>query len=171
LSFEVLHVPPLRGRREDIAILAGHFAGRMGRELGFEATPRFTTEALQRLEAHPWPGNIRELKNVVERAVHRADGVIVDADAVDFDPFRRAGGAYPGATASSDAASIGSPGVAALPMIPSSLPDAVAALEIAALRDSLRATRHHQRKAAARLGLTYHQFRGLYRKHARMLEG
>ncbi|MFM7250730.1 MAG: helix-turn-helix domain-containing protein [Planctomycetaceae bacterium] len=47
-----------------------------------------------------------------------------------------------------------------------SLPEAVADLEVAWLRDALAATRHHQRKAAERLGLSYHQFRGLYRKHA-----
>jgi len=171
LSFEVLHVPPLRERWEDIPLLAVHFAGRMGRELGFEETPRFTSEALQRLEAHPWPGNIRELKNVVERAVHRADGGPVGADSVDFDPFRRPGEPRAEAGATGGTPPVDPPSVPDRPTLPASLPDAVAALEIAALRDALRATRHHQRKAAARLGLTYHQFRGLYRKHARMLEG
>ena len=54
--------------------------------------------------------------------------------------------------------------------LPASLPEAVARLEIEALRGALLATRHHQRKAAALLGLSYHQFRGLYRKHATHLE-
>lgn len=169
LSFEVLHVPPLRQRQEDIAILAAHFAGRMARELGFDAAPEFTPEALASLESHPWPGNIRELKNVVERAVHRADGGPVDDAAIDFDPFRRPGEPVAGTGA------VASPGAGAtatsLRSLPASLPEAVAALEIEALRGALRSTRHHQRKAAARLGLTYHQFRGLYRKYATQLEG
>lgn len=175
LSFEVLHVPPLRQRQEDIALLAGHFAGRMGRELGLEAAPRFTPEALARLEAHPWPGNIRELKNVVERAVHRADGEPVDVGTIDFDPFRRPGESVAEPDTSPPAIAGASPttGPTAIspPSLPTSLPEAVAALEIEALRGALRATRHHQRKAATRLGLTYHQFRGLYRKHATQLEG
>jgi psp operon transcriptional activator len=168
LSFEVLHVPPLRDRQEDIAILASHFAGRMGRELGLEAAPRFTSEALAKLEVHAWPGNIRELKNVVERAVHRADGGPVGADSVDFDPFRRPGEPVAGATAAVPPSDALTP--TARPGLPASLPGAVAALEIEALRGALRATRHHQRKAAALLGLSYHQFRGLYRKHAAQLE-
>lgn len=170
LSFEVLHVPPLRERQEDIAILAGHFAGRMGGELGLEITPEFTTEALQKLESHPWPGNIRELKNVVERAVHRADGGPVGADSVDFDPFRRSGEPVAGAGPTSGPSSVDPPAVPGRPTLPASLPEAVARLEIEALQSALQATRHHQRKAAALLGLSYHQFRGLYRKHAAQLE-
>ena len=170
LSFEVLHVPPLRERQEDIAILAGHFAGRMGRELGLDAAPEFTAEALQKLEAHPWPGNIRELKNVVERAVHRAEGGPVGADSVDFDPFRRPGEPVAGAGPIGGGAPVDPPAVPGRPTLPASLPEAVARLEIGALRGALQAARHHQRKAAALLGLSYHQFRGLYRKHAAQVE-
>ena len=170
LSFEVLHLPPLRERGEDIAVLAGHFAGRMARELGFDRGAEFTAAARAALEAHPWPGNIRELKNVVERAVHRADGGTVDDDDIDFDPFCRPGAGAAGMPGAVDA--VLSPPPATIPHVSrqSSLPDAVAALEVEWLREALRATRHHQRKAAARLGLTYHQFRGLYRKHAGVLE-
>ena len=170
LSFEVLHVPPLRVRREDIAILAGHFAGRIGREIGLEATPQLTAEALEMLEAHPWPGNIRELKNVVERAVHRAEGGAVGVEAIDFDPFRRPGEACTAAMATKPAPAVDPPAVPGRSTLPSSLPEAVARLEIEALRGALQATRHHQRKAAALLGLSYHQFRGLFRKHAAQLE-
>ena len=120
------------------------------------------------LEAHPWPGNIRELKNVVERAVHRADGGLVGADSVDFDPFRRPGETIAGPTLGPS--SVDSPAVPSRPTLPASLSEAVAALEIEALQNALRATRHHQRKAAPLLGLSYHQFRGLYRKHAPKLE-
>jgi len=123
------------------------------------------------LEAHPWPGNIRELKNVVERAVHRAEGGPVGVEAIDFDPFRRPGEQIAETGPISAVAPVDPPAVPCRPTLPSSLPEAVASLEIEALRGALRATRHQQKKAAALLGLTYHQFRGLYRKHAALLEG
>jgi len=77
LHVVALHVPPLRERREDIPLLAGHFlreyAARSGRPLrGFSAT------AMELLLAHPWPGNVRELENVVERAVALAPGSTVE---------------------------------------------------------------------------------------------
>ena len=68
LSFEVLFLPPLRERKEDITLLAGHFAGRMAMELEWDEIPVFSDEAVEALEKHLWPGNIRELKNVIESA-------------------------------------------------------------------------------------------------------
>src|SRR5262249_31835406 len=85
LSFEVLYVPPLRERREDILILAQHFAARMAFELGRHDVPELSERAQALLESHPWRGNIRELKNVVERAVYLCDGAVIH-DFV-FDPF------------------------------------------------------------------------------------
>jgi psp operon transcriptional activator len=169
LSFEVLHVPPLRERREDISLLARHFASRMAAELGLEEPPAFSRAAEAALLAHSWPGNVRELKNVVERAVYRADGGRVEE--IVFDPFaRRAAGdgssaprpTPPAQAASAPAAAAASAGT---------LLEAVARVEIDMLRLALADCRHHQRRAAERLGLTYHQFRGLYRKHARALAG
>jgi psp operon transcriptional activator len=179
LSFEVLHLPPLRARGGDVPLLAGHFAARMARECGLEEAPHFATGALAALDAHAWPGNIRELKNVVERAVHRAGGGEITADDIDFDPFRNLAAPLPpplppapgaGQEAEAGVATPGTPFAQAIgagrPRRGVSLPEAVAALEVELLRDALSATRHHQRKAAERLGLSYHQFRGLYRKHA-----
>lgn len=168
LAFEVLHLPPLRDRHGDIPLLAAHYAARMAGELGFAAAPGFTPQALAALEAHAWPGNVRELKNVVERAVHRADGDTVTEAEIDVDPFRTAA---TGAGSPALPVSPAPPRPAAAVVPPASLTDAVAALEIDSLKEALRATRHHQRKAATRLGLTYHQFRGLYRKHAKALDG
>lgn len=61
----LLEIPPLRQRREDIPALVAHFLKRTG------APPavRFSPEALARLADYPWPGNIRELGNLVERSV------------------------------------------------------------------------------------------------------
>jgi DNA-binding NtrC family response regulator len=54
-----LHVPPLRDRRDDIEPLAARFASAFG-------APALPTEVVQRLKARPWPGNARELRNVVQ---------------------------------------------------------------------------------------------------------
>ncbi len=60
-----IEVPPLRERSEDIALLVRYFARRKARDLG-ETVRAVDAEVLQALQRHPWPGNIRELKNVVE---------------------------------------------------------------------------------------------------------
>jgi anaerobic nitric oxide reductase transcription regulator len=66
-----LHVPPLRERREDILVLAEHFADAAARRLGL-AGVRLTDRARQSLVAGDWPGNVRELENVIGRGVLRA---------------------------------------------------------------------------------------------------
>src|SRR3990172_660227 len=63
-----IFVPALRDRKEDIPPIASHFIEEICREQGKE-TKKFSGEAMQRMLAHSWPGNIRELRNVVERLV------------------------------------------------------------------------------------------------------
>src|SRR5262249_30306329 len=72
LAFDVITVPPLRERKEDILLLAEHFALGMVRELRGDFFPGFAPTAREALLRHPWPGNVRELKNAVERSVARA---------------------------------------------------------------------------------------------------
>ena len=71
LAFDVIHLPPLRQRHQDIHLLCDHFAVRMGHELGWELFPGFSEAALRQLHNYHWPGNVRELKNAVERSVYR----------------------------------------------------------------------------------------------------
>jgi two-component system response regulator AtoC len=72
-----IHLPALRERAEDIPLLAEHFLDQISRREG--AIKRFAPEALARLAAHPWAGNVRELRNIVYRAYVMAnDPVIVD---------------------------------------------------------------------------------------------
>lgn len=68
LNVVSLHLPPLRGRPEDIPLLAGHFLKKFALKNG-KQVKMFTPAAMQRLCAHSWPGNVRELENAVERAV------------------------------------------------------------------------------------------------------
>jgi len=171
LSFEVVHVPPLRDRGDDVLLLAGKFAAGMAHELGLAAPPTFSAAAQAALLAHPWPGNVRELKNVVERAVYRADADVVDE--IVFDPFAQIEqpGDLPTPPSPAPAPAPPASAPAALARPAQTLPEAVARLEIELVRQALAEARHNQRRAAERLGLTYHQFRGLYRKHADGLGG
>ena len=163
LSFEVVFVPPLRERQSDILLLARHFAGRMAVELGRHAIPQFSPGAVAALEAYPWPGNIRELKNVVERAVSRSDDsqvAHVTEEAILFDPFRSPFEAGP--QSGDKPAEPEAQHVETKPFT-----QAVQELEIALVRKALSRAKYNQRRAAESLGLTYHQFRGLCRKYGR----
>ncbi len=170
LSFEVLFLPPLRQRQGDIQLLANHFAAQMAHELGRSDIPEFSDEALDALESYIWPGNIRELKNAVERAVYRADSERVD-DIV-FDPFSDPFTPSPKAAASVVETTTPDTHTAVVddPPTAQSFREAVYDFEVKVIKRALEETRHHQRKAAQRLGLTYHQFRGLYRKYRDSLE-
>jgi len=161
LSFEVLVLPPLRDRREDILLLANHFAARMGFELGREEIPQFSDEAATALENYAWPGNVRELKNLVERAVYRSHSAVIE-DIV-FDPFHPYAeeGPAPKETVEPDEKTDPIQELMKKPF-----KEAVRTLELRLLRQALERTKYNQRKASRALGLTYHQFRGLYRKYA-----
>ena len=169
LSFEVLYLPPLRERIGDILLLANHFAARMAFELDREDVPEFSEEAIVALERYSWPGNVRELKNVVERAVYRCGSSHIDE--IVFDPFsspyRQVSGGEPPVGEEAG----GGPATRLEPLVPEQSLDrpfteAVRDLEVRLLKASLKRARFNQRAAARALGLTYHQFRGLYRKYA-----
>jgi psp operon transcriptional activator len=164
LSFEVLVVPPLRERNGDILLLANHFARRMAVELGHEEIPKFGAEAVAALEGYAWPGNVRELKNVVERAVYRSNSPLISE--IDFSPFDRA--------SAKDRLTERAPDEAEEETSMESLmtkpfDEALTDLKIRLLSRALRRAKYNQRKAAQMLGLTYHQFRGLYRKYGGQL--
>jgi len=75
-----LVIPPLRERLREIEPLANAFVLRAAREIGRAETPVLSPEALHLLRAYPWPGNGRELRNFVERAVLLADGAVLTAE-------------------------------------------------------------------------------------------
>ncbi|NWH04876.1 phage shock protein operon transcriptional activator [Desulfobacter latus] len=186
LSFEVIYVPPLRIRKGDVMLLANHFAGRMAFELGFNQVPEFGKKAVRSLESHGWPGNVRELKNVVERAVYKSNAPVITR--IEFSPFASPYSPLPGpgtppvgqaesriADLSADRKSIqdkekalSAEEDAVLPLAElAALPlkKAVLVLERFRLSQALTAARFNQKKAAANLGISYDQFRGLKKKH------
>jgi psp operon transcriptional activator len=155
LSFDVLTLPPLRARPGDIPLLAQHFALGMAHALDRQDMPVFSDKAMAALLAYPWPGNVREMRNVVERAVYRGSraGIIDD---IDFDPF-----ASPYRPPSAEKPSPD----AAAPSLPYDFRSRVAALERSWLLAALTAQGWHQGHTAQALGLGYDQLRHLLRKH------
>ncbi len=161
LAFDVVTIPPLRERAEDISLLAGHFGRGMARELGRDAFPGFTAGALARLAAHGWPGNVRELKNVIERSVHRWPRPDDKVDEIIFDPF-----------ASPHRPPVRRPEVASSPAAivtesaqPGDFRARLRAYEAKLLGEALAASQFNQRRTAQALGLTYHQLRHHLKKH------
>ncbi|MEC8227188.1 MAG: phage shock protein operon transcriptional activator, partial [Pseudomonadota bacterium] len=90
LAFDVITIPPLRERKDDILLLAENFAINMARELEMELFSGFTEKAKRTLLEYDWPGNIRELKNVVERAVYRCNNPNLPVHEIILDPFESA---------------------------------------------------------------------------------
>lgn len=82
LSVIPLRLPPLRERRDDIPLLAGHFQGHYAREYGKSVSP-LPEDVLNRLMMHDWPGNVRELENVIARMVALSDSGRLWADDLD----------------------------------------------------------------------------------------
>jgi DNA-binding NtrC family response regulator len=158
LAFEVIELPPLRDRLEDVPVLAGHFLGRFKEEVSGLRVHAISPAALDRLRAYEFPGNVRELKNVVERAVYSARGEVLapgDIEAA-LPPASRSKKPAEGAPAWDD------------PDKP--LAARVEAFERAICMEALERARYNQREAAEMLGLTYDQFRQRKKKYGLLRE-
>jgi psp operon transcriptional activator len=175
LSFEVITLPPLKARQGDVPLLAEHFGRRMAAELEWQNWPGFTPRALAELEAYAWPGNVRELRNAIERAVYRHEDPERSIDEIVFDPFHSpwapSSGAAPLAAATSvsaddePAVAGSSPAVLTPPVSTTDFRAAVADYERNLLEDALRRNRFNQRATAAALNLSYDQLRHALKRH------
>ena len=162
LAFDVVAVPPLRQRSDDILPLAEQFALEMTKRLGRQVFAGFTPTAARQLLGHSWPGNVRELRNAVERSLYLSENDEAPLSHIVLDPFEgiwtetdHAG--PPAATSAPDAPT------------PSSTTDfksQVAEFEINLLKQALRDHGNNQTEAAKALDLNYHQFRRLLDKHS-----
>ncbi len=152
LAFDVLTLPPLRARQDDILILAEHFGIQMSSELGWPMFPGFSDRVLAQLCQHPFWGNVRELKNSVERSLYRWGQPELPIDHIVLDPFD----------------SPWQPNVQTAVADPDEalgFTEQVARLEVRLLQRALDQNDRHQGRAAQSLDLSYHQFRNLLRKH------
>ena len=161
LAFDVITLPPLRVRPDDILKLAEHFAVAMSKELGRDYFPGFSKAAEQQLLDYGWPGNVRELKNVVERVIYRnpSDRMI---SKIDFDPFASPWRPRSTAPQTSNGSAAGT---AAEPSLPLDFKQVTENHEIQLIKRALQQGQFNQKKAADLLGLTYHQLRGYLKKY------
>ena len=172
LAFDVITLPPLRERMEDIPVLAQHFAINMIKELDREYFPGFSKTAAKALLDYPWPGNVRELKNVIERCVYQSEDPDKPIKDIMFDPFASpyrpisqstpssADGFDKGmdfdlATVKDEDFEVGSIG----------FKYQVQEFEKKILREALKQCQFNQRKTAKLLDLSYDQLRGYLRKY------
>ncbi len=158
LAFDVITLPPLRARDKDIERLAEHFAISMSVELGWENFPGFGPKAIAQLSQHPFYGNVRELKNVVERSIYRWGKSDQPINQLVIDPFDSPW-APKGKTSDKKEETLAD--------LDSTVgfSEQVARYEVQLLNQALDRNDLHQGKAAEALGLTYHQLRSQLKKH------
>lgn len=185
LAFDVITLPPMRERVEDILQLAEHFAINMARELGFELFSGFSEKAKRTLLDYHWPGNVRELKNVVERSVYRTNNAYVPVHHIQLDPFEspfRPKQRIKASTMPASASKVQvAPAVHDIPVVQQSSQQPANSIldfsqvhdfktlsqdfEINLIKQALAASQFNQKKTAELLNLTYHQLRGYMKKY------
>ncbi|MCS6178261.1 phage shock protein operon transcriptional activator [Shewanella baltica] len=187
LAFDVITLPPLRCRPEDIMTLAEYFAVGMARQLKLQLFSGFSAHAVEQLMTHDWPGNIRELKNVVERSVYRNGGENRPIDHITLDPFaspyrpktriktreRQITSVAPTTLASTSQSA---------PILETEVPvntessvhnfnfpldfkEQTEKFEMDLIQQALSSSQYNQKKTADMLGLSYHQLRGILKKY------
>ncbi|MEO9945511.1 MAG: phage shock protein operon transcriptional activator [Paraglaciecola sp.] len=185
LAFDVITLPPLRERKEDIMMLAENFAINMARELEMELFSGFTEKAKRTLLDYHWPGNIRELKNVVERAVYRSNNPDIPVHQIVLDPFESA---YRPKNRIKTSDRVAQAPIKEEPRLeeivqvekqetfsadnksidfefPVELKELSQNFEINLINQALTDSQFNQKKTAEKLGLTYHQLRGYLKKY------
>ncbi|MHA2938151.1 phage shock protein operon transcriptional activator [Vibrio sp. RC27] len=172
LAFDVIHLPPLRKRREDILPLANHFAVKMCHELHLSHFVGFSSEIQTQLLDYSWPGNIRELKNVVERAVYQNIDFTLPITTLQTNPFvpqwqeqsiQNDEDEHQNVIQQNELQ-----GVTEIESLsfPIDFKDHCQNHEKQLIEHALNQAKFHQQQAAQLLGLSYHQLRGLIRKYA-----
>ncbi|RQW63424.1 phage shock protein operon transcriptional activator [Vibrio viridaestus] len=156
LTFDVIHVPPLRYRKEDIMLLAQHFAIKMCKEINRSFFAGFSKTVEQELLDYNWPGNVRQLRNVVERAVFLNSDPNQPVTTIVLEPLKS-----PFVSAQDKPDEANKP----LYTLPMNLKDWLESTEQQILSQTLASNNLNQKDTAHQLGLSYHQLRGLVRKY------
>ncbi len=152
LAVMPMQVPPLRERREDIPLLAAHIlAKRFGAAKSFGGQEarypsQISARAMRTLQAYPWPGNIRELENVLSRAALLCDGKQIHTSDLEGAGLSHASSPVPMALPDSEAM--------AGKTLKEMVEETVAALETSAIEDALEKSSGSATKAAKRLGIS-----------------
>ncbi|MGQ0697096.1 MAG: sigma-54-dependent transcriptional regulator [Panacagrimonas sp.] len=149
-----VRTPSLRQRAADIPQLAEHMLIRLSRAAGMKQVPKLDGDAVMALLNYDFPGNVRELENILERALTLCDGSAISADDLQL----RASAPLPMAEGEERVA-LATQRVAASVGMTGGLDERVDEMERQAIRDALEKTRYNKTKAAALLGLTFRQLR------------
>ena len=172
LAFDVITLPPLRERKEDILMLAENFAINMARQLNLELFGGFGSKAKQLLMDYPWPGNVRELKNVIERSLYRHNNAICRCrTSYSIRSTRLSGPAPPRPAMPTSQRRWPTPSPKPPPR-PSTRSASrwisrrsPRAMKLSSFNRRSPTASTTRKKAAELLGLTYHQLRGLLKKY------
>ncbi|WP_213607704.1 phage shock protein operon transcriptional activator [Pseudoalteromonas sp.] len=179
LAFDVITLPPLRERQDDIMLLAEQFAMNMARDLEWALFSGFTRSAQESLLSYEWPGNVRELKNVVERSLYRHGNEHIPVHKIILDPFESrfrpkarikhaqtpvAVHTEPTQTQPTHTPEMQSSN-SQEPEFPCDLKTLSNEFEITLIKKALEHSQFNQKKTAEVLGLTYHQLRGYLKKY------
>jgi psp operon transcriptional activator len=164
LAFDVITLPPLRYRQEDILILSEHFALRMTQELDRDLFPGFSSNAKQQLTEHNWPGNIRELKNVIERNIYLTEPNKVISE-IKFNPFASPFRPVNKKPLPLEQPTTHSDSPQSNPKLPLDFKMHIQEYEISLIKNALELSQFNQKKTADILGMTYHQLRGYLKKY------
>ena len=171
LAFDVIPTPPLRERKEDIEELADYFAIRMSIELGWESFAGFSDKAMTELKQHAWPGNIRELKNCIERSVFRQGETNAPLVNIIIDPFPQhsnsANTEEKVAEETGKQSAIDTQHTEPVQTLNQQIDfkQSLNQLEKELLIQALEQNQQSQKQAAKALNLSYDQIRGLMKKH------
>ena len=152
-----LRVPPLRERGDDLAGLAGTILQRLATAQE-RSTPVLGDDALAALRAYPFPGNVRELENILERALALADGEHISSADLRL-PEPRAASKDMAGSAEAQGNSSEARAVDPRDTAGSALPTYIEEIERAAIQQALQDTRYNKTKAAAQLGITFRALR------------
>ncbi len=140
LSFAELHVPPLRKRRDDIPLLVSFFIDELHKEIPDLELKSFTEAAINDMQKYHWPGNIRELKNIVERLYISDKDGIINASELPLE-------------------------ITSVEPLEGTFYSKTRAFQKSILLNTLKDCLGNQREAAEKLGMTYDQFRHYYKKY------
>ena len=164
LALDVITLPPLRARKEDIPLLAFHFGQKIAHERNWISFPGFSEIMMETMMDYQWPGNIRELKNVVERAVYYAENEYDPIDKIILDPFKSPYRPVEPPKAEGDLEPL-SQNYSPTPSEPCDFNETITEFEKELLQNALKINKFNQKKAASFLNLNYHQFRHQLKKH------
>ncbi len=155
-----LRVPPLRERREDLPQLAALILNRLGREQARTA-PALGSDALAALQAYPFPGNVRELENILERALALAEGDTITAGDLRLPVAAQAPTipAQPAAPADDPQDTLDPRTRSPFETGTSALPSYIEEIERNAIQQALVDNKYNKTKAAASLGITFRALR------------